>query len=278
MNAIQSKTVVVKVGGDVVLDPKLAETFSNNIAALQNAGARVVILHGGGPQVTALQKALGQTPLKVGGRRVTRPEDLVSVVSAICGEVNVNLSSALIQAGVNAFGMHGLSGQSVVAVKRPPRVVSGGGNEPIDFGEVGDVVRVQTRGMKALLDAGFVPVMATLGGSEKGERVFNINADTTAVSLAQAFKADWLLLVTQVGAIFGDLDDASTRVKEVSEKNAQALIGEGVIVGGMIPKVEEALRSLHEGVGRVGIVAPEAGAFEKMLTGSRDVGTVLSLE
>ena len=264
--------VVVKVGGDVLQDDAQRAGLGPNVRGLVDAGARVVVLHGGGPQVTALQERLGLVARKVAGRRVTSPADLAVVVQAICGEVNVGLVSTLLAAGVRAFGCHGASGAMVLAHKREPMRVPGV-DEPVDYGEVGDVARVDDAGLRALTDAGFVPVVATLGVDEGG-RVFNINADTTAVAVAQALAADVLLLVTAVGGVFHDVKNPSTRIPTLTRASARALIDAGAITGGMIPKVEEALSILDDGVGAVAVLgAQDAGAFVSALTGDGARGT-----
>lgn len=277
MTSEGAKIVVVKVGGDVLLDDQERAGLGTNVRALVEGGYRVVVLHGGGPQVTALQQKVGLAENKVGGRRITSPADLVVVEQAICGEVNVGLTLALQAAGVDAFGCHGASGRLIRAVKRPPRVVSGAGSEPIDFGEVGDVTGVNAALLEGLLALGVVPVIATLGVSEEGGRAFNINADTTSVQLARALSAHALLLVTKVGGIFRDLTDPTTRVTTVSAKEARDMIASGVIAGGMIPKVEEALGVLGDGVDAIVIVgAQDPGAFRSALRGEGAVGTTIT--
>jgi acetylglutamate kinase len=269
----EARVVVVKVGGDVLTDEAHKRGLAENVRALVDAGARVVLLHGGGPQVSRLQEKLGIVPNKVGGRRITSPEDLVVVEQAICGEVNVQLTCALLDAGVNAFGCHGASGRLIRAHKRPPRQVTGA-DAPVDFGEVGDVESIGTDVLRGLLDLGLVPVIGTLGVSAEGGRPFNINADTTSVQLARALSAAALLLVTGVGGIFGDLARPDSRIREVTAGDARALIADGVIQGGMIPKVEEAISVLGEGVGSIAVVgAAAAGAFRAVLDGTGEHGT-----
>lgn len=273
----EGRLVVVKVGGDVLLDEQERAGLGRNVRALVEQGDRVVVLHGGGPQVTALQQRVGLAENKVGGRRITSPADLIVVEQAICGEVNVGLTLALLEAGVNAFGCHGASGRLIRAVKRPPRVVSGAGGEPIDFGEVGDVAGVNAALLEGLLALGLVPVVATLGVSEAGGRAFNINADTTSVQLAKALRAHALLMVTKVGGIFRDLKDPTTRVTTVSAQEARDMIANGTIAGGMIPKVEEALSVLGQGVDSIVIVgANNPDAFATALTRSGTTGTTIT--
>ncbi|MFZ9885951.1 MAG: acetylglutamate kinase [Myxococcota bacterium] len=243
--------VVVKVGGEILLDATEREGLGANIRTLVQAGRKVVVLHGGGPQVTSLQERVGLKEHKVGGRRVTTPADLVVVQQAICGEVNVGLTVALLSAGVRAFGCHGASGGMVRAHKRPPKPVPGAGPEPVDYGEVGDVTSVDAGLVLGLCELGLIPVIATLGVSDDGARAFNINADTTSVHLAAALGADALLMVTKVGGVYRDLRDPSSLVPEMTAAHAQTLIAQGVIAGGMIHKVEEAITALDKGLSSI---------------------------
>lgn len=264
---------VIKVGGDVLLDRQEREGLAQNIADLRSNGWQVVLLHGGGPQVNELQEKHGLIPNKVAGRRITSSEDLVVVKQAIAGEVNVNLTSELIKAGLSAFGCHGASGQLIRASKRPPIVVTGAGPDPIDFGEVGDVAAINGELLKGLLRLDVIPVIATLGVSEEG-RIFNINADTTVVQIARELSAELLLLTTGVGAVFRDLKQPESRIKQVNRAQAKALIEEGVIQGGMIPKVEEAMKLLSDGVDSIAIVSGRhPGAFLSVATGTGEFGT-----
>ena len=214
MTASNQPIAVVKVGGDVLLGQVERDGIAANVKDLVDAGWRVVLLHGGGPQVNALQEIHGLTPNKVAGRRITSEKDLQVVKQAICGDVNVTLMQTLQDVGINAFGCNGASGKLVQAVKRPPRVVSGAGDEPIDFGEVGDVTDINAELLNQLTNLGLVPVIATLGVEQDSGRIYNINADTTVVQIARALKADLLLLTTAVGAIYRDLDKPETRIAQ----------------------------------------------------------------
>jgi len=269
---------VVKVGGDVLQGELERSGIAANVKDLIEAHWRVVILHGGGPQVNELQEKHNLVPNKVAGRRITSKADLLVVKQAICGEVNVSLAQELQHAGINAFACNGASGKLITAVKRPPRVISGAGDKPIDFGEVGDVVAVNRDLLNNLTELGLVPVIATLGVEEHSGRVFNINADTTVVQIAKTLKADLLLLTTAVGAIYRDLSKPETRLAQINVEQAKALISEGVIQGGMIPKVEEAISVLNDGVKNIAIVGPQInGAFLDVATGKGDKGTNIRL-
>jgi len=266
---------VIKVGGDVLLEESERLGLAQNIKDLNEANWDIVILHGGGTQVDRLQRQHGLQPRKIGGRRITSLEDLLVIKQAICGEVNVNLVQILQDAQLNAFGCSGNSGKLITARQRPPRVVSGAGNDAIDFGEVGDVTKINVELITTLLSANLIPVIATLGVESNSGRVFNINADTTVVRLAKALAADLLLLTTSVGAIYKELGNEDTRISIIDKKIAKELIASEVIYAGMIPKIEEAL-SVE---GKVAIVGPQIpGAFLSIAEGRVEFGTTLSTE
>lgn len=269
----ENKIAVIKVGGDVLLDVRESAGLADNIKQLRSNGWSVVVLHGGGPQVNRLQSCQGLVANKVAGRRITSEQDLLVVKQAIAGEVNVNLVSELSKVGLPAFGCHGASAGLIQAKKRPPVIVTGGGDKPIDFGEVGDVTGINTKLLFGLLQLDVIPVIATLGISNEG-RIFNINADTTVVQIARALKANLLLLTTQVGGVFIDLNDADSRINQVDREKANSLIKEGIIQGGMIPKVEEAMTLLSEGVETIAIVSGlHSGAFMAVAEGTGEFGT-----
>jgi acetylglutamate kinase len=264
---------VIKVGGDVVVSDESRKQLAQNLLGLHDEGWKIILLHGGGPQVNSLQERLGLPVRKVGGRRITGPQDLQVVKQAICGETNVDLVCALLQEGLPALGLHGASGALIQAQKRPPRVVSGSNNESIDFGEVGDVTGIRKEVLNDILTLGYLPVIATLGVNAKG-RAFNINADTTCVQIARSLGAELLLLTTGVGGIFRDIHDPASRFPSITASEARALITDGVIQGGMIPKVEEALSVLSDGVKRIAVVGPnEVGSFRDIALGKGSYGT-----
>ena len=269
----KSSLAVIKVGGDILLDEEQKTGLGDNIRSLIEQGWQVIVLHGGGPQLSDMQARRGIEPRKVGGRRITSKEDLQLVKQVLCGEVNVDLVASLQSQGVNALGCHGASGQIIQAVKRPPRIVSGSGPEPIDFGEVGDVVSVNRSLLHNLTDIGLVPVIASLGISGEGD-IFNINADTTVVKIARQLPADLLIFVTGIGGIYQDIKDPGSRFASLNQVLAKQYIDRGVIVDGMIPKVEEALSLLESGVDAIVIVdtrKPEA--FSSIARGESSYGT-----
>lgn len=265
----------IKVGGDILRRPMLGP-LCRDIAKLADSGDQVVMVHGGGPQATALQGELGQTPNIVAGRRITDADALEVMKMAVAGRLNVDLCSALLAAGANPVGLHGASSQAISAVKRPPRVVSGGGDEPIDFGFVGDVTGLNHELLSMLLDGGYVPVLACIGADSTGQ-VYNINADIIANQTAKHLGADRLVLVTSAPGVVRDLDDLSTRIPTMTIAQARAAIEDGTVQGGMIPKLEESIRVLEDGsVSAIHIVGDlEEGDLRREMQSPGSVGTAL---
>jgi len=270
-----AKTAVLKFGGEVVADAAALAGVLADVAALVASGWRVVLCHGGGPQANALQERLGLVPHKVAGRRVTDAATLQVMKCVLAGELSVDVASAGAAAGLLTVGVSGVSAGLVTARRRPPIVIAGAGPEPIDFGLVGDVVEIRTGLITHLWAGGYTPVVNTLGIDPAKGEIYNINADTVASAIAAALKVDHLFLMTGVPGVLGNKDDPATRIPRLTAAEARAAIASGVIVGGMIPKVEEALANIELGIGAVHILGATAGALqaEAQHPGSR--GTVL---
>jgi acetylglutamate kinase len=269
-----SSVVVLKLGGEVVTSSHMA-AIAADVAEMHGRGERVVIVHGGGPQATELQKKLGQTPNIVAGRRVTDADALEVMKMVVAGKLNVDACAALLAAGVSPVGLHGASALAVEAVKRPPRVVSGGGPDPIDFGHVGDVTGVNGKLIGLLADAGYVPVLACLGADAQGH-VFNINADIVANRVAIALDAKALVLVSDVPGVLRDIADPGSRIARLSVADGRKAIADGIVTKGMIPKLEESFAALGEGVRAVHIVGKlQRGQLAREVAEPGSVGTVL---
>jgi acetylglutamate kinase len=269
-----ASVVVIKLGGEVVTSSHMA-AIAADVAEMRGRGERVVIVHGGGPQATELQKKLGQTPNIVAGRRITDAETLEVMKMVVAGKLNVDACAALLAAGVSPVGLHGASALAVEAVKRPPRVVSGGGPDPIDFGHVGDVTGVNGKLIRLLADGGYVPVLACLGADAQGH-VFNINADIVANRVAIALDAKALVLVSDVPGVLRDIADPGSRIARLSVADGRRAIADGVVTKGMIPKLEESFAALGEGVRAVHIVGKlQRGQLAREVAEPGSVGTVL---
>ena len=267
--------VVIKLGGEVVNSKALLGTLCADIATLAKQGLPVVIVHGGGPQATALQTKLGQSPRIVAGRRITDQDTLDVMKMAVAGAVNVDLCAALTAAGARPVGLHGASSALIKAHKRPPRVVTGAGPDPIDFGQVGDVDDIDQRLIHLLLGASYLPVLACLGADLAGN-VYNINADIVANKVAGLLDASALVLVTDVPAVLRDVSDPSSRIARMTASEARQAIEQGVVTKGMIPKLEESFAAIALGVRAVHIVGRlGAGELARAVNEPGSVGTVL---
>jgi acetylglutamate kinase len=260
---------VIKLGGDVLEGEALADAAAE--IARVRAGRRLLVVHGGGPQATALARKLGVESRVVGGRRVTDDPMLEIMKMIVAGKLNIDLVAALRGDGVPAFGVSGASGV-IRAHRRPPRIVTGAGDTPIDFGLVGDIDGFDTEVLDALDARDALPVIACLGADTSGT-VLNINADVVASQLAVAVRAGALVACTAVGGVRRDKDDPATRLPRLTVAEAKAAIADGTVQGGMIPKLEEAFAPLEAGVGAVHIVAPTEIATS--LTNPGSVGTLL---
>jgi acetylglutamate kinase len=270
-----SDYVVIKLGGEVVASPAVA-AIAADIAQMQARGERVVVVHGGGAQATALQKRLGQTPKIVAGRRVTDADALEVIKMVVAGKMNVEACAALLAAGARPVGLHGASALAVRATRRPPRVVAGAGPDPIDFGMVGDVAGVNRDLVELLSGAGYVPVLACLAADERGT-VLNINADVVANRVAIALDAKALVLVSDVAGVLRDVADPASRIARLSVAEGRRAIANGVVTGGMIPKLEESFAAIAEGVRAVHVVGHlERGALAREVAEPGSVGTVLT--
>ncbi len=266
--------IVIKLGGSVAGGPG-AHAVAADIAAVTSNGTRVLVVHGGGPQATAMQKRLGQEPNIVAGRRITDQDALDVMKMVVGGTLNIAMCAALLGAGARPIGLSGASSLAIRAVKRPPRIVSGGGPDPIDFGCVGDVVGLNLDLLAMLLDNGYVPVLACLGADESGA-IYNINADIIANQAAVHIGAERLVLVTSVRGVFADQHDPSTRIGRLSASQARAAIGDGTIAGGMIPKIEESLRVLESGLRSIHIVGElQPGELLAEVADPGSIGTAL---
>ncbi len=269
-----SAFVVIKLGGEVVASPHMA-AIAADVAAMQASGQRVVLVHGGGPQATELQKRLGQTPKIVAGRRITDAETLDVMKMTVAGKVNVDACAALLAAGAKPVGLHGASSLTVRATKRPPRIVTGAGPEPIDFGDVGDVTGINRELLELLAGGGHVPVVACLGADELGN-VFNINADIVANHLAISLDAKALVLVSDVPGVLRDVADPASRIPRLGVAEGKRAIADGIVTKGMIPKLEESFASIAQGVRAVHIVGRLArGDLAREVADPGSVGTVL---
>jgi acetylglutamate kinase len=266
VRAYRGKTFVVKAGGAVLGDERTREALAAQIGLLHSLGIRCVVVHGGGPQATALGRRLGIEPTIVAGRRVTDDAQLEIAKMAFAGAVKVDLLAALRRSHVAAVGLTGVDAELLTASRRPPRAVrdDDGVTRLVDFGHVGDIERVDVSVLETLLAGGFVPVVSSLAGDAEGN-VYNVNADTVAERIAIALCAAKLLVLTGAPGVLRDASDPTTVVSFAEASELEALVQSGAVSGGMLPKVEACLRAAAGGVERTHILdgrAPDALLLE----------------
>lgn len=243
----RGKTVVIKYGGAAMEQADLKESFALDVILLHFVGLRPVIVHGGGPQIGALMKRLGKEPRFVGGMRVTDEETVEIVEMVLVGKINKEIVGLINHHGGRAVGLSGKDADLIRARRRPHRTPSG---EEVDIGLVGEVESIDPEPIRLLEEHGFVPVIAPVGVGRAGE-TYNINADLVAGEVAAALGAEKLIHLTDVQGI----EDGSGRlVSTLSRKDAERMVREGVIAGGMLPKVESSLRALEGGTAKAHII------------------------
>ncbi|MEO6205545.1 MAG: acetylglutamate kinase [Mycobacteriales bacterium] len=247
LKSFSGKTVVVKYGGNAMTRPDLQAAFAEDVVFLRYCGVRVVVVHGGGPQITAHLDRLGVPSEFRGGFRVTTPETMQVVRMVLVGQVNSDVVSLINQHGPFAVGLSG-EDASLFTAERRDAMVDG---EPVDIGFVGDVIEVQPAIVRALLDEGKVPVVATVARGLDGE-LYNVNADTAASALAVAVGAEKLIVLTDVEGLYADWPHSDDVVAEIKTDELEALLPD--LASGMIPKMEACLRAVQGGVPRAHVL------------------------
>lgn len=238
-------TVVIKYGGSAMLDPDINETIVQDIVMLKLVGLKPIIVHGGGPEINGMLDRLGIQSQFVNGLRVTTKETMEVVEMVLAGKVNKQIVEMISKQGGCPVGLTGKDGRIIRAKKIE--------KDGVDLGYVGDIVKVNTRLMKSLIDDSFIPIIAPIGSDDEGN-TYNINADYAAVAIAAAMNAEKLVFLTDVEGVLKDKDDPSSFISFLSDQEAKKYIEEGIIAGGMIPKVECCMEALEKGVPMVHIL------------------------
>ena len=236
------KIVVVKYGGNAMIDEQLKEQVMEDIVLLWLIGVKIVLVHGGGPEISDLMSRLGKKAEFVDGLRVTDKETVDIVQMVLAGKVNKTLVNLLEMKGGKAMGISGMDGRLIESKMRDERL-----------GYVGDITKVNIKPVIDLLEKNYIPVISTLGCDAEGN-TYNINGDTAAAYIAGALGAERLIMMTDIAGILRDKDDPSTLISEITIDEASSLYEEGVISGGMIPKVNCCIEAIHEGVKNVTIM------------------------
>jgi acetylglutamate kinase len=251
------KTIVVKYGGNAMISDDLKEQVMEDIVLLSMVGIKVVLVHGGGPEMSDVMKKLGKVPEFVDGLRVTDAETIEIAEMVLAGKINKSLVNLIQMKGGKAVGLSGIDGRMIRADFRDERL-----------GYVGDVVKVDAKPITTLLDNGYIPVVSTIGCDKKGN-IFNINGDTAAGKIAPAVNAVRLIMMTDIEGIMSDPNDPNSVIREMKISQAEQMIEDGIISGGMIPKVRCCIDALDGGVSAAVIIdgrVPHATLME-LLTG-----------
>lgn len=253
MQRFAGKTIVVKYGGNAMINEELKKNVIKDIILMKCVGMRPVVVHGGGPEITGMLQQMGKKSEFVSGLRVTDAETVGVAEMVLVGKINTEIVSLLNQHGARAIGLNGKDADLIVAAKHLAKVIENGQTKEMDIGYVGDVTKINPSILRTLLDNNYIPVIAPTGVGLKGE-TYNINADYVAGEIAASLGAEKLLLITDVEGIYRDFNDKSSFISTLSVYEAERMIREKQIDGGMIPKVEACLRALAGGAAKTHII------------------------
>ena len=262
------KTIVIKYGGNAMISDELRKAVMSDIILLSLVGIRVVVVHGGGPEISTMLKKIGHESHFVDGLRYTDEETMDVVQSVLCGKVNKNLVAQLNRLGGQANGLCGMDGAMFQAEQLDAK-----------YGLVGRITGVNPEPVENALMTGYIPVVSTVAQGVDADTAYNINADTAAAKLAEALGAEKLILLTDVRGLLRDPKDEETLIHVLHTYDVPALIAQGIISGGMIPKMECSVEAIHGGVERVHILdgrIPHSILIE--LLSDRGIGTMLKKE
>ncbi|MBO5938061.1 MAG: acetylglutamate kinase [Clostridia bacterium] len=237
-----NKIIVVKYGGNAMINEDLKEAVMGDIVLLSLIGIKVVLVHGGGPEITEMLGKIGKKSEFVNGLRVTDQESVDIVQMVLAGKINKNLVNLLENKGGKAIGLCGIDGHMIKAKQLDPKL-----------GYVGEITDVNVEPILDVLEKGYIPVVSTVGYDEEGH-TYNINADTAAARIAGQLKCESLISMTDIDGILRDKDDPSTLISKINVSDAPQLVREGIISGGMIPKVNCCIEAIRQGVGKVFII------------------------
>jgi len=240
------KTIVVKYGGNAMISDELRKAVISDIILLKLVGINVVVVHGGGPEISEMLKKIGKESKFVNGLRYTDEETMDIVQMILCGKVNKNLVATLNRSGGNAVGLCGLDGGMIQAVRKT--------EDGVDYGLVGEITSVDPKAILDVIHDGFIPVISTVAQGVDDDTSYNINADTAAAKIAVALHAEKLILLTDIRGLLRDRNDESTLISQVRLSEVPLLVKEGVISGGMIPKIDCCVDAVRNGVLRTHIL------------------------
>lgn len=247
---------VIKLGGELLTDSARLDGIAGDLSLMHQLNVRIVIVHGGGPQLSETAEKMGIESEKVNGRRITDDHMLEVAKMVFSGTISTDVLSHLRRHDCPGVGLSGVDGDLIQARRRPKRKIvdrDTGEERLVDFKNVGDIVAVNTKVIEVLLENRFVPVVASLGADEDGQ-VLNINADTIASQLAASLKAEKFFVLTNVSGVLKDIDDPKSRYSHLTVESGRELVEERTVSGGMIPKLNAAIDAVEGGVSRAHII------------------------
>lgn len=263
------KTVVVKYGGNAMLNEELKSAVMKDLVLLNTIGIKVVLVHGGGPEINHMLERIGKESMFINGLRYTDGETMEIVQMVLTGKLNKDICGIILQEGGKAVGLSGVDS----ALLRAKKIEKDG----VDLGFVGEVTQVNPEILESLLDEGFIPVVSTVALGEQGDfSRYNINADTAAAKIAVALKAEKFVQLTNVPGVLKDVNDSSSLIQRIHMQDVQSYIDDGTIAGGMIPKIECCMIARRGGVPRTHIIdgrVPHSLLIE--MFSDRGIGTMI---
>lgn len=245
----KGKTFVIKYGGSIMEDENFREAFMDDIAVMRDSGINIVIVHGGGPEISRWLKITGIESRFVCGLRFTDEKVMNIVEMVLSGRINKDIAAGLSRKGINAVGISGRDGRLIQAKKKYIYK----NNEKLDIGFVGDIVSINKGFLGNFIENGQVPVISPIGSDDHGNK-YNINADYAAAAISSELKADKLIIITDVAGVYLDINDSSTLLPTISTDEIKEYIQNGVITGGMIPKMECCINAIEKGTKNVHLV------------------------
>lgn len=241
------KTIVIKYGGNAMVDPSLTRKILEDVTLLKYVGLNPILVHGGGPEINAMLKRVDVKSEFHNGLRITDDATMEIVQMVLAGKLNKNIAAEIGMLGGKAIGLCGKDAGLIVVKKKPPLP------DGVDLGHVGDIVKVNTKLLNTLCTDEYIPVISSVGVDENGDS-YNINADTAAAAIATALKAEKLIYLTDIDGVRRVADDPTTLIPVMTVEQAHAYIADGTITGGMIPKVTACVDAIEKGVRRVHII------------------------
>lgn len=264
------KTVVVKYGGNAMINPELKKAVMSDIILLSFVGVKVVLIHGGGPEISGMLSKLGIESKFVGGLRYTDSDTAEVVQMVLAGKTNKDLVSLIGVCGGKAIGLCGIDGGMIKAKKLE--------DENFDYGYVGEIISVDPNPIKKVLEEDYIPVIATVGIDDNGQ-VYNINADTAAADIAAALGAENIITLSDIPGLLRDVNDKNSLIPEINVDEIDSLIESGVISGGMIPKIKSCEKAIRSGVKKAVMIdgrIPHSIIIE--MFSKEGIGTLMSSE